>query len=77
MAREDYKEKDFRKNGTAPFPVGIGLVRDLIYKMKRQTVWLPSNQMKVIKFFELEDKFIFKQGNYILKDEETENIHRD
>ena len=68
-ARRGYGKIDFMKNGRANFPVSIGLVRDLLYDMKRVTPWKASSQWKVIKFFELEDKFIFKQGNYILKDE--------
>ena len=75
MYDNSVKHEDLLKKATNPFPVGTGLLREILHQNKRVVKFHPSKQYALIMFFGIEDRFYYdaETKNYLLKEEITTN----
>lgn len=59
--------RDICKRATNPFPVGTGLLREILHRNKRVVKFQPSKQLALLKFFGIEKDFYYdvETKNYI------------
>lgn len=55
------------KSATNPFPVGTGLLREILHRNKRVVKFQPSKQLALLKFFGIDKDFYYDVDtkNYI------------
>ena len=55
------------KKETNPFPVGVGLLREILHRSKRVVKFQPSKQLDLLKFFNIDEDFYYDVDtkNYI------------
>ncbi len=67
MCDYEISHRDLYKRKTNPFPVGVGLIREILHQNKRVVKFQASKQIKLLKFFGIEKDFYYdaESKNYL------------